>query len=363
MRPLLSPTPPRAGWQLRGGATTCTPSTGGPKGPKKKGPILVLGGAGGTARLVAGGGGPPRHPVLAPQRRDLCPHGPGARPAGPSSPDPRASPGESKGAAPGLREGQRGPGDRSQHLPPLQPAPRHPGPASPTSPAGPHRQQHAPPPVTRTTETGEGDSSSRSEDEASTATLQAPSGSPDISRASLEAEEGSTAGPSTSRGPSSPAAAAAAPPAAQPPRQRLRHQDQLLQRHVQAVERVEAASTRRVEVDLQWHQEAWGAFQPQCVRMADSIATLTARIGHAVHYGIALPHAPTSPPLALPLAPPAMAPPAPAPAPPAMAPPAPPAPAPAPPAHLPVLPAPMRPAPHVQVRPRRSAHRGHPSQE
>ncbi|XP_075763609.1 uncharacterized protein LOC142819551 [Pelodiscus sinensis] len=328
------------------------------------GSILVLGGAGQPARPLAGGGGPPRDPLAAP-------HGPGARSARPLSPGPRTSPGKSQGAAPGLRVGQRGPGGRSRHLPPLRPAPCYPRPANPASPRRARGQQNAPPPSPGPPRRGK-ETASSSEDEASIATQQAPSCSPDISRTSSEAGEGSTAGPSTSRGLSS--TAAAAPSAAQPHRHRLHQQDQLLRRHVLAVECSEASIRQRIQGDLQWRQQAWVAFQAQCTRMADSITTLTAHIAHAIHYGMALPHAPAIPPLALPMPPPAPA--MPPPAAPAMPPPAPAMPPPAapampspaapaitPPAHLPVQPALMQPAPHVQVHPHRSTRRGHPSQE
>ncbi|XP_075791032.1 uncharacterized protein LOC142830391 [Pelodiscus sinensis] len=126
------------------------------------------------------------------------------------------------------------------------------------------------PPRHQAREAGEEDEpASGSEDEGSTVTLQAEtlSGSHDVSHASSEAGEGSTAGPSRSGGPSSPVAAAA-PPAAQPPSWRVRQWDQLFWRHVQAVEQVEAAITHWVEADLKWHQEACSC--PSCSCSASS---------------------------------------------------------------------------------------------
>ncbi|XP_075793614.1 uncharacterized protein LOC142830745 [Pelodiscus sinensis] len=107
------------------------------------------------------------------------------------------------------------------------------------------------PPVIRTTEAGEEEHSiSASGEEASVATQQA------LSSSSSKAGEGSTAGWSSR--PSSPAAAA--PPAGQPWRRRLRHRDQLLRRHIVAVEAIQGSIHDCVQGDLQWRQEAWGAF-------------------------------------------------------------------------------------------------------
>nr|XP_025044389.1 homeobox protein ESX1-like [Pelodiscus sinensis] len=208
------------------------------------------------------------------------------------------------------------------------------------------------------------------EDQGSSGILQveALSGSPDVSCAFSESGEGSTAGPSRSGGPSSPAAAAA-PSTTQAQSRRVRQWDQLLQRHVQTIECIEVAITRRVEADVEWCQQAWGHFQAQCERVADAITALTSHIGHAVHYSMAVPHPPAIPPIAMPVSPPPPPPPPPAPpapAPPAPAmPPAPPDPAMPPPSptHLSVLLAPTWPDPLVQVRLCRGSRRGHPSQQ
>ncbi|XP_075775954.1 uncharacterized protein LOC142826883 [Pelodiscus sinensis] len=164
------------------------------------------------------------------------------------------------------------------------------------------------PPVTRHNEAGDeaelptgAGSEEDEDDQGSTVTLhlETVSGSPDVSLASLETRNGSSAGPARREGPSSPTAAAA-PPTAQAPGWWVRQWDQLLRRHVQAVERIKAAITRRVDADLEWHQQPRGHFQAQCDRTCDAITTLTAHIGHVVHYGMALPHAPAIPPAPMP---------------------------------------------------------------
>ncbi|XP_075787740.1 uncharacterized protein LOC142829826 [Pelodiscus sinensis] len=168
------------------------------------------------------------------------------------------------------------------------------------------------PPVTRPAEPEEeGDLPTRSgsedegDDYSSTITLHlepVPS-SQDVSRASSKAGEGSSAGPPRSKGLSSPAAVA--PSTTQAPVQWARQRDRLLRRHVQAVKRIEAAVSRKIEADLKWRQQAWGQFLQWCDWMCDVITTLTSHIGHAVHYSMALPHPPAMPPMLPPAAPPA----------------------------------------------------------
>ncbi|XP_075781588.1 uncharacterized protein LOC142828058 [Pelodiscus sinensis] len=246
------------------------------------------------------------------------------------------------------------------------------------------------PPINRPTEPEEADDSgSASGEEASVATQQAPS-----SNSSEDGEE-PTAGPSTR--PS--IAAAAPPPAGQPRRHRLRQRDQLLRRHVHAVEAIQASIEERVQGDLQWRQDAWAAFLAECRGMRTTMDTLTAHIVHAIHYGMGGAQAPAIPPVAQVMPPPIPAPgpvpapppipaPGPVPAPPPIPAPGPvpalppdpvPAPVPAPvpgpvpgrapvpgrvhaPGHLRVQPAPTRSAQRGQAGPRRSVRRGRPSQ-
>ncbi|XP_075753461.1 uncharacterized protein LOC142818328 [Pelodiscus sinensis] len=129
-----------------------------------------------------------------------------------------------------------------------EPAPQ--GPAVPVDTC-----QH--PPIIRPTEPEEEDESGgASGEEASVATQQAPSSSSSV------AGEEPTAGPSTR--PATPAAAA--PPAAQARRTRLRHRDQLLRRHVTAVEGIQTSIAERVQGDQEWRQEGWAAFLRNAAR-------------------------------------------------------------------------------------------------
>ncbi|XP_075793234.1 uncharacterized protein LOC142830642 [Pelodiscus sinensis] len=122
------------------------------------------------------------------------------------------------------------------------------------------------PPIIRPTEPEEEDESGgASGEEASVATQQAPSSSSSV------AGEEPTAGPSTR--PATPAAAA--PPAAQARRTRLRHRDQLLRRHVTAVEGIQTSIAERVQGDQEWRHEGWAAFLEECREMRATMGTLT----------------------------------------------------------------------------------------
>ncbi|XP_014426747.2 uncharacterized protein LOC106731673 isoform X2 [Pelodiscus sinensis] len=140
-------------------------------------------------------------------------------------------------------------------------------------------------------EVGDLTTSSKDEGEDLPSTLQLESGHIgwDVSLSSCEAGEGSSAGAAGSEGSASPAAAAA--PTTQAPDQ----QHQLLQWHIQAMERMKEEVVSTLQGDREWQQQAWGQLLQRCDRMCDTIATLTSHVGRAGPHGLALPH-PAAPP-------------------------------------------------------------------
>nr|XP_014426747.1 uncharacterized protein LOC106731673 [Pelodiscus sinensis] len=140
-------------------------------------------------------------------------------------------------------------------------------------------------------EVGNLTTSSKDEGEDLTSTLHLEPGpsSWDVSLSSCETGEGSSAGAARSEGSASPAAAAA--PTTQAPDQ----QHQLLQWHIQAMERMKEEVVSTLQGDREWRQQAWGQFLQRCDRMCDTIATLTSHVGRAGPYGLALPP-PAAPP-------------------------------------------------------------------